>query len=296
MVYPVLGSVCDLRVIRLSGAGLGNAFYNYFHAVRAAEEIGATVIAPPWASLKPGTIIRRERSNRFYGGLLKPHFSELAGLSKLVNLARGQATAVESIVDPNEKARIVPGRLNLTKTARFEFGLLHEHRSGVRQRLLSISRKPITPNWGRGGFIALHVRLGDFAVATRAELELGTRPNLRIPLAWYAAVLRRLRITHPNLPAVAFSDGSDAELAPLLKEGVRLANNPSDLDDLLSLASATILVGANSTFSQWAAFLGDMPTVWFKSARHGEKPTGQHVSIAYLDFDAAGPLDLSVHR
>jgi Glycosyl transferase family 11 len=294
VVYPLLGGLYDLGFVRFSGVGLGNSLFNYFHAVRAAEQVEATILAPSWASLKPRRILTGAGSERFYGGLFIPHVSELVGVKKFALWASGRSAAVATVVDPELDAVVVPGRLNLTRAARFEFGRLHECRPWVRQRLLSISRRASRPNWGRGGFIALHIRLGDFVTASRAVLEAGQGTNLRIPVEWYVAVLHRLRTTYPAMPAVAFSDGSESELTPLLREGVRLSNNSSDLDDLFSMASATILVGANSTFSRWAAFLGDMPTVWFKTAKRAEKPTAKDVPIAYLDFDAAGFLELGL--
>jgi hypothetical protein len=294
VVYPLLGSVYDLRFARLSGAGLGNSFFNYFHAISAAEEINARVLAPAWLSFKRGPILRGDRSKRFYLGLFKPHASEVSGLLRIVDLVRGHSTAVVSVIDPDQKGKLVPGRLNFAKVARFEFGRLHNRRAWVRQRLLAISRKSISPTWGRGGFIGIHIRLGDFAVATRSEIETGRQANLRIPIDWYAAVLRRLRSTYPDMPVVVCSDGHEAELAPLLDQGARLSANSSDLDDLLLLASASILVGANSTYSQWAAFLGDMPSVWFSTVKRAEKPTGKDIPVAYLDYDGGGLLDLGL--
>src|SRR4029077_13347288 len=126
---------------------------------------------------------------------------------------------VVSVVEPDCGGNLVPGRLNLTKVSRFEFGCLRARRAWVRQRLLSISRNSVNPNWGRGGYIALHIRLGDFAAATRAELEAGDRANLRLPLDWYITVLRRLSMLYPDMPAIVFSDGMEADLAPVLRLG-----------------------------------------------------------------------------
>jgi len=42
VLYPVLGTdVADLWFLRLSGCGLGNCFYTYFHAVTLAEKYAA---------------------------------------------------------------------------------------------------------------------------------------------------------------------------------------------------------------------------------------------------------------
>jgi len=66
LVYPALGSVRDLWFVRMSGSGLGNAFYNYFQAVALADQCDATVIVPPWFSVKIGPMLRGQSGKRFY--------------------------------------------------------------------------------------------------------------------------------------------------------------------------------------------------------------------------------------
>ena len=56
--------------------------------------------------------------------------------------------------------------------------------------------------------------------------------------------------------------GMSTELANIMKiDGVSLRREPNDVAGLSARASAAA-DWVNSTFSRWAAFLGDMPSVW----------------------------------
>ena len=139
--------------------------------------------------------------------------------------------------------------------------------------------------WGGGGYIAAHVRLGDFAApSTPTELASG-KANLRIPIEWYLDVFRQMRARYPKLPLRILSDGSDAELAPLLSTGATVWRTGSDLGDLYALAGASVLIGSNSTYSRWAAFLGDMPSLWLRTAIPAEQPTSAQTPIAYASLE-----------
>src|SRR6185437_1273319 len=127
--------------------------------------------------------------------------------------------------------------------------------------LLQILAAPpqVEPAWGHGEYAAAHIRLGDFRAAQPEQVLSGRVDGVRIPLAWYQRVIERVRETHPDLPIQIFSDGREHELNDLLAiSGVTLRREPSDIGDLLALAQARLLIGSNSTFSRWAAFLGNM--------------------------------------
>ena len=88
-------------------------------------------------------------------------------------------------------------------------------------------------------------------------------------------MIRRVRAIYPHLPVHIFSDGREHELGDILAiNGVQLRRKPSDIADLMALAEARLLIGSNSTFSRWAAFLGDMPSIWLKTEQPTEQPTG----------------------
>jgi hypothetical protein len=111
--------------------------------------------------------------------------------------------------------------------------------------------------------IGIHVRRGDFATAQSAA-DFVTKGSLRTPLDWFTASLDRVRelIGH-DTPAFVVSDGSPDELAELLRRPcITHAETGSAIGDLLALARSRFLIASGgSSFSAWAAFLGQMPAV-----------------------------------
>jgi hypothetical protein len=291
VVYPVLGSKFDLWFLRVSGHGLGNCFYTYFHAVALAEMCGASVVAPPWFSLKIGPLLRGESSKRLYWRMFKPFAGELHGLRKLFTLLWSYRKRVTLAIGGSQEPVVVKGTVNFVASSKFSFLGLHAHRSVIRQRMLGIVNDPIPANhcWGSGGYIAVHVRLGDFAeVADRALVNSG-EPNVRIPLTWYINLTRALRKRYTDKSIYIFSDGDDKTLRPLLDLGAKSYRSGSDMTDLLAMSGASILVGSNSTYSRWAAFLGDMPSIWLKTTLAAEKPSAPNTPILYVPLDSIEP-------
>jgi hypothetical protein len=292
LVYPSLGSVHDLWFVRMSGSGLGNAFYNYFQAVALAAQCDATVIVPPWFSVKIGPMLRGQSGKRFYLGMFKPYRGEIRGLRKLWVLLSHYRRHKLVEIDGCRPAALEEGRLNIvTVNNNFTFEGLYPHRDAIRQRILDIVNDPVPPGhcWGQGGFIAVHVRMGEFAQVSDTKLITGGQSNVRIPLSWYAHLVENLRARYPQMPVSIFTDGNERELAPLLESGATLYRSGSDMTDLLAMSSASILVGSNSTYSRWAAFLGDMPSIWVKREVQEEKPSGPDTPILYVSIDATDP-------
>jgi len=99
-------------------------------------------------------------------------------------------------------------------------------------------------------------------------------------------VIERLRGLRPDLPIRVYSDGHDAELAPLLAmDGVTRARSSDDINDLIAMASASVLVGSHSTFSRWAAFLGNMPVIWRAQRSTKESPVDPQVRSQHIGDD-----------
>jgi len=292
VIYPVLGSSADLWFMRVAGHGLGNCFYTYFHAVALAEGCGAVVVAPPWFSLKIGPLLRGERSKRFYWRMFRPFDGEIHGARKLLTLLRSYRKRVIVKVGESTPPTVVSGTLNFVVSSNFTFRGLHTHRSIIRNRLLGTVNDPVPANhrWGAGGYIAIHVRLGDFAEAAAHSLVNNAEPNLRIPMIWYVNLTRALRQHYRDKPIYIFSDGDDEMLRPILELGATLYRSGSDMTDLLAMAGASILVGSNSTYSRWAAFLGNMPSIWLKTAADVEKPTAPETPVLYVALDCVAPV------
>ena len=291
IVYPVLGSNADLWFMRVAGHGLGNCFYTYFHAVALAERYGATVVAPAWFTLKLGPLLRGEGSKRLYWRMFKPFAGEIHGSRKLFTLLRSYPRRTILRVGESVEPVVVRGALNCIVSSKFTFEGLHALRSLIRERILGTANDPVPTDhrWGEGGYIAVHIRLGDFAEAVDHRLVSSGQPNLRIPMTWYLSLVRALRKRYSDKDIYIFSDGDERMLRPLLDQGAKLYRTGSDMTDLLAMSGASVLVGSNSTYSRWAAFLGNMPSIWLKTTAHVEKPTAAETPIMYVPLDAGEP-------
>ena len=61
-----------------------------------------------------------------------------------------------------------------------------------------------------------------------------------------------------------FSDATDNELQDILAmSNCKRAYFGSAISDMIALSRCKVLVSSASTFSMWASFLGQMPTIWF---------------------------------
>jgi hypothetical protein len=215
--------------------------------------------------------------------MFKPHADEIYGLKKMSVLLR--TFRRQQCIEIHKKAvpRLVTGQLNCVFCNEFTFEGLHEHRVAIRKRLVEICADINgEPNWGRGGFIGVHVRLTEFKTPSSMQSIETSEPNTRIPIQWYVDVIDQLRAGYPELAIKVFSDGSDIELNQILRRGAVRNRARNDIRELLDLSSASILVGSNSTYSRWAAFLGDMRSIWIRTNAQQEKPTSQLTPIEYV--------------
>lgn len=286
-VYPVLPARRDFLFFRVGGDGLGNCFFVYFRAALLARDLSAKLIAPAWCSFRLGTILRRERSARFYIGLFQPGPFELGGVNKFVAYCAARLNARKVNFRKGDSCPADGGSsLTIVVDAPYTFDELAEDREWVRQRIKAIAKEPLdaVTKWGNGSYIAVHVRCGDFLNLDLDELLSGKRTGLRIPLSWYKLVLSRLRTSFPDTPIHICSDASESDLAELL--AIPLTNvvrTGSDLLDMFMLAGGKILVGSLSTYSQWAAYLGGMPAIWLDTILPPEVPNGNIVVLAGID-------------
>jgi hypothetical protein len=284
--YPLLGGVKDLGFVRLSGHGLGNGFYSYFHAFVLARRLNGRLIHPAWLSLKTGPLRRGDASKRFYWRLFSPTPDEISGPRKYLLLTTARHNLIE--IGDDTPPRVDTARINIVSCKSFTFRGLHEHRTAIRQRFLAMIREP-TPagfQWGSSDYAAIHVRLGDFAPSADISAINSGVANKRLPMSWYIAIIRRLRQQHPDRPIFLVSDGKEGELRELIANGARLVRTGSDIGDLLTLSSASLLVGSNSTFSRWAAFLGDMPSIWTSIPKPDDTPTIDNSKISFIPVGA----------
>ena len=247
--------------------GLAHSLLAWARCAVWCRDTGATMLAPRWLRVRVGPYLRRERDKRNYFFLF--HRGAYIGEPKRsAILAASDCWYAElDLPDPGTAIRkntVVIFRNALAHNERKFFHHVAGEGAFLRGELMKMTRSRYLPPPPADPFIAIHVRMGDFGVASPAQLRAGGT-NTQIPPEWYAATLEQLRRQlGTTIPAIVFSDGSDQSLAPLLKQpSVARAPRQASVTDLLSIAQARVLIASGSGFSRWGAFLGGVPCISF---------------------------------
>lgn len=253
-VYPKL-SAYDFYLFRLFGGGLGNLLFPWARAQLAARRLGCEFVEPTWPQVKIGTFVRREPDLRFYKGLFEPEEKSVVGLERIrLLLTRNRISEAEYECEKfiNWDRDLV---VEFSGLGRY-FEPLIGHACFIKEKLVAITKKKhlnaLSHDFSES--ITVHVRLGDFAIG-----------NLTTPISWYIRAISSLRRKIDKSWRVwVFSDGADEQLRELLSlPNVARLGFGSSIADMLAMSKSRILLGGrHSTFSRWAAFLGEMPSIW----------------------------------
>lgn len=238
-VYPKLpAAIFTSPFIRFSGSGLANCLFVYARAIQYARLNQCSIIAPTWLNLSIGPYLRKEKDKRHYLKLFNTQGGEISGISKLLKL-----------VFCSKKIQVVEGLGNffsdLLCDSEYIASYIYDH---VEPSLLhSVDVFDFTK------CVAVHIRLGDYP------------ENLRIPMSWYKSKIMELKRTNPSYKFLIFSDGRDDEIADLLKtEGVRRVFFGNAIADIFAISRCCYLIGSDSTFSGWGAYLGQVPCCFYR--------------------------------
>jgi hypothetical protein len=254
------------------GQGLGNRMFPWARARVFCEAQAARMLAPSWARLAIGPILRggvdlRDYRGRFMlHGVFRPREDDVGAVLGVLRRARGRVVTEPEDLTSRFEVDPADGRPTIVRFEGYRrfFGPLVTSQVMLARELprivhprhrVEVERLPDVP-------IALHVRCGpDFPqAATSARLAAGEAT----PLSWFLAALRLVRrAAGRDVAAYVVSDGSTAQLRPLLAEpSVVHFRGRSAITDLLLLAKARVLLASgSSSFSAWGAFLGRMPAV-----------------------------------
>jgi hypothetical protein len=232
--------------IRIGGAGLGNILIVWATALVYSKRHNFIRIQTTWRTLKFGTFLRKERDKRMYLDLFTGN-DGVSGLKKfyLLNFSN-QVKYFSSIVDLFE-----PFKSDHKFIKKELFKLINPiHLSKVN----SISKKSI----------AIHVRFGDFQFSdNEVELRKGLW-NYRLPIKWYIALIKKVRLIDLNIPIYIYSDANESDLSDMLSfPNCNLVYLGSSISDMIGLSQSKLLIASASTFSMWASFLGQNHTIWF---------------------------------
>lgn len=262
---------------QLPKAGLGNMLLVWARAVLFAELNYLPILAPNWQQFRIGPYLRGERDNRDYWFFFHRNnylsiWSELVATysrpGKHYNPAPVRLDLSSFQKDPSNHLFV----FNSVPHWSDYFEYLRDFQPLIKQKLLkdirSSALKKIEelPN----PQIGLHLRMGDFKIVQAGE-DFSTLGGVRTPVDWFIRVISCIRNqVGSDVPVTIFSDGHDYEIEELLRlPAVYRAPSNHALSDLLTLSKSRVLItSSGSTFSGWASYLGQCPTIWHPAHFH----------------------------
>ncbi len=279
--YPILGR-----------AGLGNMLFPWARCFLWCHDQDLPMVAPIWTKLRIGPYLRGERDKRNYQALFNNH-EYVNHLSRLFLLAFANQVSEEK---SNEILRKQPTRntLVLFKGMDELFKPLYSRHAEIFTELRRITKpKYIDTNLAKRPFIGIHIRRGDFSIPTDANVLREGNANYQIPIEWYVSVLNSIRNGIGfQADAVIFSDGPEEGLKELLQlPNIKFFRGGTAVTDLIALAESRAIIASGSTFSMWASFLGQVPSVWYPGQRRGFLIDSVSSSVVEPEIDYGMPVD-----
>ncbi len=231
------------------------------------------MLSPNWFHIRGriGPHIRKERDKRQYQKLFR-YPGYITGLPRLLLLGilpRVKAEEIDLSNGSSDGRRgLVVFSNSIVLNSEIYFKEIIGRHIEVRRFLMDITKPKYYPPRLSAPHIAIHIRLGDFSKGFTQDMLRSGNKNSRLPIDWYANLLRQLQRELQGAPAIVYSDGADAALEGILRlPGVERAPRQSAITDLLSIAQAKLLISSGSGFSQWGAFLGNVPRICFPGQR-----------------------------
>lgn len=244
-IYPKLPAAYTTPFFRIGGNGLANCLFVYAKAIILAHKYDAELIAPTWFNFSIGTYLRKQIDKRHYLGIILKK-GEISGLKRLGLLIFFKKTANEQLYqEENKKILVVEGIYDF-------FRPLLQYQNLIKNYLFGHINPNILKDVNSFDFsdcVAVHVRLGDFPL------------DRRVPMKWYVEQIKR----HNLKKILLFSDGTDDELKDLMAlEGVERKYFGGAIQDIIAISRCSYLIGSDSSFSAWGAYLGQVPCIFYR--------------------------------
>lgn len=279
------------------GTGFGNRLFPWARCRIFSQTNNIPMIFPQWTSPRIGPLIRGGIDLKSYPtqilllNLFQKRADEIGGLRRLLLSYRAGR-----IPEPDQ-LDAVPGEaatsdnrdsIVLFKGDKDQFADLQGREQYIHGEIRAMTRKRWLRIVDQAGEvpIGINVRRGKDFRDAKSEGDYFTKGAIRTPLAWYIESLRAVReIAGFPTRAVVVSDGTEEDLKELLsEENVTFLRPGCAISDLLVLAKSRVFIAAGgSSFSAWASFLGQMPTLahpgqsltWFKLASNETQYVGE---------------------
>ncbi len=247
---PYFGDYEVANLFRIGGPGLGNLLFPLCRSYIYSLKYGGEVLPPVWASLKPGAYLRCEKEKRGYTDVFKSNFVKRTSLQ--LRHIFNKSVSEDSFLKSSSEYLGTENTTIKVEGLRTFFSDLKGYHQQLLSYILTISSQHIKKMYTEfdNNSIGVHIRLGDFGEDSRTSLT------------WYRHTITILQRTYPDIKFIIFSDGKDEELKSILSlPNCKRVEKPNALADILCLSKCQIIIGSNSTFSAWAAFLGRKPFI-----------------------------------
>lgn len=281
------------------GSGMGNRLWPWARAVIYSSRHNLQMIWPTWPRLSPTVLLKGGIDIHNYHrqillfDVFQPPRNSITGLTKLALLARAERLPEPAALDDPPSAGSGRDSIITFSGERGQFRELY----GMNGLVLTALRQMAKPKWRRlaernsGALIGVNIRRGkDFHDAVHPS-DFLLKGALRTPLSWFRQCIVHIRaILGFSAPVIVTSDGTASDLGEILAlDNVKLLRPGCAISDLLVLARTKILIGSGgSSFSGWASYLGNMPTItipgqsltWFKLTHSNSAFIGEYDPFA----------------
>lgn len=258
---------------KLPNAGLGNMLLVWAKAILFAEINSFPVIQPNWDRIRIGSLLRGEKYLRYYGSsfLNTAYVPRINGLVASLGANKIYEPSIEKVNTLDKFTNLVYIFCTIPHWSNY-FAEIKEQQSLIKTKFIATIHPRILSevNERPSPQIGIHVRMGDFRKLQAGE-DFSKVGSVRTPLYWYIDVIERIRkLVGKTVPATVFSDGYNHELTDLLKlPQVIISPKASAISDMLTLSKSKLLItSAGSTFSGFASYLGNCPTIWHPDHFH----------------------------
>lgn len=253
-----------LSYAKLPSAGLGNLLFVWARACIFAEINKCPLYVTGWGQFHIGTILRGEKSKRFYGNYFVGDSFQEKVSNKLRTVLFDKVYNVNPTIFVEAKKNTVYVFDQVPHWSD-SFEYIKEHRDFIKKSLFAMLSKPILLELARhkAPAIAVHIRRGDFADLPEG-VEFKMVGSTKTPLDYFVHIITEIRrYVNKSIEVQVFSDGMAAELSPVLGlENVKLVETKYDLTDLLLMSKAKVLItSSGSSFSYWAGFLSEAAVI-----------------------------------